>query len=544
MSKMMNCLKYCVASFLIFCSFSAKSQLFTEVSTEVGLNYTYPGNDFQMIGGGVMIIDVNNDGWEDFYQSGGVFDSKLWINNHGHFEDKTTEFGLDVLSGYFIQGAVGADYDKDGFQDFFIVNYGAGMRRGDKKSPVLLHNIDGERFEVIHLDTILEPGHYGAACWGDINNDGFVDLYLANYVASMGELLDSNQNMTGYNPVCYENKLLLNLNGNSFRECSKEYGLNDDGCGLAASFSDVDNDGDQDLLLLNDFGEWNHKGNKYFKNNFPDQSFEDVSLSRGFYREMYGMGIGQGDFDSDGDIDYYVTNIGQNYLFKNTNGFLEDVAQTLSLDLTYVKDSIRGTSWSGLFFDVEFDGDLDLYISKGNVATMVPKAVIRDPNVLFMNNAGVLIESVVGIEDILSHRGAAIFDFDHDGDLDIVSSVVKLPFSAFSKQDQKLKLYRNNSIAKNWIGIKLIGQGSVNRDGFGCKILFEQEETKMMREVDAGSGLCSQSSRIVYYGLNDSKQLRKATIYWTDGTITYLDNLKYNRIYEVNSNGKVKKVKL
>lgn len=521
------------------------AQLFTEVSDEVGLDYVYPGNDFQMVGGGVMVIDVNNDGWEDFYQSGGVFDSKLWLNNQGEFIDGTAQYGLDLLSGYFIQGTISADYDNDGFQDFIVVNYGTGMSRGDKSSPVLVHNIDGKSFELIKLDEFLEPGNFSSACWGDINNDGFVDLYLTNYVATMGELIDSNDNVIGYDPFCYENKLLINVEGKSFRESSTEYRVNNGGCGLAASFTDVDGDGDQDLLLLNDFGEWTGEGNKYFRNDFPSKQFTDVSSESGFSRSMYGMGIGQGDYDEDGDIDYYVTNIGQNCLFQNSNGVFNEVARELNIDLTYVHDSIRGTSWSGLFFDLEFDGDLDLFVSKGNVATLIPKTVLSDPNKIFINNDGTFtdVTQESGLDDILSHRGSAIFDYDHDGDLDIVSSVVKLPWSVFSRKEQKIKLYRNDTKAKNWIGVKLIGENGINRDGFGCKILFEEGTRKMMREVDAGSGQASQSSRIIYYGLNKCKKLTKATIYWMDGSTTMVKNLKQGFVYEVRPKGQVRRIK-
>ena len=106
-----------------------------------------------------------------------------------------------------------------------------------------------------------------------------------------------------------------------------------------------------------------------------------------------------------------------------------------------------------------------------------------------------------------------------------------------------MKLYRNDCETKNWVGIKLIGEDGVNRDCFGCKVLFEHESRKMMREVDAGSGLASQSSRILYYGLDDSKKLTKATIYWTNGTKTEVKKLKQGFFYEVRPNGKVKRIK-
>lgn len=504
------------------------AQIFSEVSSEKGLNYLYPGNDFQMAGGGVMVIDYNNDGWEDFFQSGGLFDSKLWKNNHGTFEDVTDEVGLDALNGYFIQGAVSADYDNDGYEDFVIANYGVGMSRGDKKSPVLLHNIKGDYFEVIPLAYAVGKGNYASACWGDINKDGFVDLYFANYVRTMSGILDSSGVTIGYNPTCYENKLLINIQGKSFVEQSENYGLNNGGCGLSASFTDLDQDGDLDLLLLNDFGEWTKKGNKFYRNNYPEKKFTDATNQIGFDKKMYGMGIGQGDFDMDGDLDYYITNIGQNSLYENQEGILKDVAENNGLTSTFVRDSIRGTSWSGLFFDLEFDGDLDLYISKGNVAVLVPKTIINDPNKLFINENDSFkdVTDSSGLNDVLSHRGAAIFDFDRDGDLDIVSSVVKMPWAAFARKEQKLKLFQNNVKPNNWIAIKLVGSGTVNKSCIGCKVLFEHNGRKMMREVDGGSGQSSQGTKLLYFGLNKSKKLDKATIFWTDGTQTELKKLR------------------
>lgn len=525
---------------------SAQKPFFTEVSNDVGLTYIYPGNDLQMAGGGIIVIDVNNDGWEDLFQAGGVFDSKLWLNEKGIFRDATKEYGLDALKGYFIQGAVSADYNNDGFQDFFIVNFGKGAGGGDKKSPALLKNIKGQSFELLSMHELLPPANYTTATWGDINQDGFSDIYITNYVASMGHERDSNEVSIGYLPVCLENKLLLNQHGTGFSEVAEKYGVNDLGCGFASSLTDVDFDGDLDLLLLNDFGEWSKIGNKYFRNDYPKTSFTDVSIERGFAREMYGMGIGQGDYDEDGDIDYYVTNIGDNCLFNNHNGQLTDVGKDLNVTIGLVKDSLRGTSWSGLFFDYEFDGDLDLYVSKGNILALVPKTVVKDPNKFYLNNQGKFEDSSSnsGVDDMLSHRGSVVFDFDHDGDLDIASSVVKMPWGAFSQVDQKIKLYRNESDAGNFVGIQLIGSVGTNRDCFGCRVVFEQEDRKMVREVDGGSGQASQSSRILYYGLGDAKSLQKAIIYWSNGEQQVVTGLKNGTIYTFEQGGTVQKKKI
>ena len=118
--------------------------------------------------------------------------SKLWLNAKGTFVDATDLYGVNALNDYFIQGAVSADYDNDGFQDFIVVNYGIGMGRGDKFEPCLMHNINGEKFELISLKDVVGPGNFSAACWGDVNNDGFSDVYLTNYIETMGGISDEN----------------------------------------------------------------------------------------------------------------------------------------------------------------------------------------------------------------------------------------------------------------------------------------------------------------------------------------------------------------
>ncbi len=516
-------------------------KMFTEVSNEIGVDYKYPGTDLQMAGAGLVVIDVNNDGWEDFYQCGGVFDSKLWLNIKGRFKDASKEYGFNALNGYFVQGALAIDVNNDGFDDLFITNYGIGMERGDKKKPVIMMNLKGKGFEKKEIES-LPIGDYTSATACDINKDGYSDLYITNYVISMGEKeMDSLGITMGYDGICLENKLLLNVNGEKFIECAEKYGVHDIGCGLAAHFSDVDADGDPDLMLANDFGTWTNLGNKYFRNDYPESHFTDLSDSVGFNQKMYGMCIGAVDYDQDADLDYYITNIGQNYfLHFDGNKFIDDARET-KMDLTFVKDSIRGTSWSSLFFDYEFDGDLDFYLSKGNVLALTPRTAFKDPNKFFVNENGKFIDVTdsSGVDCVLSHRGAAFLDYDHDGDLDVVSNVVKLPWAAFAKLEQKIKIYQNNSVPQHYIKVKLEGTEDVNFNCFGCSIISEQNGKKMMQEVDGGSGHASQSTRYIYIGIGSEQSLDKLTVIWTNSTSSTFENLSSDFNYSITSNGKI-----
>jgi enediyne biosynthesis protein E4 len=540
-------MKSLVLYIAIFLSHSIYAQLFSEVSDAVGMNHRHQGNSFQVFGGGVMVFDFNNDGWEDVFQCGGLFQSKLWMNDKGVFKDVTSNYGLDtLLHRFYDQSALSADIDNDGFVDFIVLNHGRAFGRGDHKAPILLRNINGERFEKIPLDHLLKQGFYSAGTWGDFNNDGYVDLYLTNYLLSMGGNFDkSTLDSTKYDPVCHPNKLLMNLGGSKFKECSVEYGLDDNGCGLAALFTDVDNDGDVDLMLVNDFGTWNNKGNRLFRNDYPKDGFTEISNEIGFNHEMYGMGIGPGDIDGDGRLDYYITNIGSNLMLMNTESGFVDKAHDLDIDLSTVRDNMRGTSWSGLFFDYDFDGDLDLYVAKGHVLSLIPENVFEDPNKLFRNDNGQFVDvsNVSGLDDALSHRGAVVLDFDRDGDLDIISSVLKLPLASFVNLDQKIKVYQNNSNVGNSIQIKLIGLDGVNRDCFGCKAVFVHKDKRTLFEVDNGRGHASQGTRYIYYGLNSDKKLHQLEVSFTNGNSFIYKDLSHKRMYLIFSDGTITSVK-
>lgn len=519
-----------------------QNNLFSEVSSMIGINYIYPGNDNQEVGAGVTILDVNNDGWDDIFQSGGVFESKLWINKNGKFIDATEQYFNTVLDSLFIQSAVSGDYDNDGYSDLFICNYGLGIKMGNNMPSILLKNIKGKKFEPVFISTFKDIGNHSSATWGDINNDGFIDLYITNYVYKMNNISNEYGMEIGYDPICLPNLFFINVKGKKFINKTKEYGIDDDGCGLMASFTDIDNDCDVDLMLLNDFGDWNHKGNKLFMNNLDQNKLIDISKSNNFYNEMYGMGIGPGDYDNDGDLDYYITNIGENYLYKNNQSFFSiDTINKIVID-EWVKDSIRGTAWSGIFLDYENDSDLDLYVSKGNVKSLTPRTVEADPNKFYINDKGKFIDtsSYSGVNDILSHRGAGLIDIDHDGDLDIVSSVVKMHWAVFGGMDQKIKVFKNQQKENNnWIGFKLVGVSDINKDALGSRVEVEINGQKLIREVDGGSGHSSQSSKNIYIGLGKDIPKISIKIIWLGGKITEIKNLKTNRVYKINSKGKV-----
>jgi hypothetical protein len=533
--------------FFVCMGIPLQAQMFKEVSDQKGLNYQYPGITNYQIGGGVTVLDVNNDGWDDIFQAGGLFTSKLWINHRGRFMDATPTYLADLLDSLIIQSAVSGDFNNDGWDDLFICNFGTGIGAGDHHVPVILENIQGNAFHLRALNS-LPVGNYTTAALGDYNQDGWLDIYVTNYYENMRLLEDSLRRQIGYQPTCLPNLFLVNQGHFNFLNQAPEMGLNNDGCGLACTFSDYDLDHDLDLFLMNDFGKWNGKSNKLFRNNFPLNTFTDVSVQSHFDTLIYGMGVTGGDYDRDGDFDYFVTNIGGNLFYVNQgNGTFKEAGKSMGLDNILVRQGLPGTGWTGLFFDMDNDADLDLYVTQGNVETFMPLTAIKDPNKLYRNIEGrsfVDVSGLSGVDDSLSHRGAAVFDYDHDGDVDIVSSPVKLYFGDFSGLDQKIKLYENQLRNKgSWVKFKLVGSGFINQNAIGAKIIVSVNNITQVQEVNGGNGHGSQSSKTLHFGLPSGKASLMVKIIWPGGKEVVFTIKKKNRTYSIHENGEIQWVK-
>ena len=148
------------------------------------------------------------------------------------------------------------------------------------------------------------------------------------------------------------------------------------------------------------------------------------------------------------------------------------------------------------------------------------------------------------MNDSLIYRGAATFDFDHDGDLDIIAGVLKSRRAEFAKTDQKIKLFRNDSENdNNWIGFKLIGAENVNKDCIGCSITIKNSNNEIqIKEVDGGTGHSSQSSKILYFGLGKVEYAKDITIQWLGHSEMKIDDLKAGKVYKIELNKKIRKL--
>ncbi|MCX6146996.1 MAG: CRTAC1 family protein [Candidatus Kapabacteria bacterium] len=469
---------------------------FKESSLEAGINHIYL-NAF-LDGGGCAFFDYDNDGYIDLYITGGMQRDKLFHNNgDGTFEELGLKIGLKDGNALASQGVAIADINNDGFDDIYVSCFTGG---GD---ILYRNNGNGTFTDISEKSGILKHKKWSTSVtFGDFNLDGFLDIFVATYATN-------TQNIT-----YQKNILWMNNKDETFTEKTDEYGIHGKGYSLSVVSTDTDGDNDMDIMVANDFGyiAW---PDVLYRNDYPSATFSDISKEAGFDAAINGMGIGVGDFDEDGDLDYYVTNIGKNLLYRNDghNNFV-NVAPKAGVEHGFV-NSQKTTSWSPIFFDYDNDTHLDLYFTSGYVGE--PNSSFEDPNKLYHSNGDGTFKDVsekYDMEDLSKSRGSIVGDIDNDGLLDLF--VVNLE-SDFETTNH-CRLYKNKfkSAKNNWFKVKTQGTKS-NRNGIGAKVFLFAGGTKYIREIDGGSGHMSHNSQIAHWGLGKIKKIDSITVIWPGG---------------------------
>jgi hypothetical protein len=323
--------------------------VFTDITAQAGDNLGDVG--FSM---GSSFADVDNDGRPDlFIAKGGQYEieSNRLLRNVStpgniKFVDISNEAGINTKD--FTYQAAFADSDNDGDLDLFLANYGVGVKNRLFRNDSVAGKI---RFtDVTEKAGIVAPGWSWAATWSDVDGDGWQDLYVVR----------------GRYPAGEPNLMYRNNHDGTFTEIGRETGLNDPNWGLGAVWADVDNDGRFDLFVSNYVGE-----NKLFHND-GNWKFTDVSKATGLNNAGWGKGPTFADVDHDGDLDLYEGDckLSNQFYVNDGHGKFTDVAQSFpAMKLDGVRT--KGT----IFTDLDGDGDMDLYVVNWNV-----------PNNIFMND--------------------------------------------------------------------------------------------------------------------------------------------------------------
>ncbi|MEZ4774016.1 MAG: CRTAC1 family protein [Bacteroidia bacterium] len=486
---------------------------FVDVTDSAGIRHqfvVYEG----MFGGGACVFDLNNDGFEDLFITSGMNEDVLYLNNgDGTFKNIYEGSGLEITRHYVTQGVAGADVNRDGWVDLFITTITS--KDSVKKIPRAINLLFLNNGDMTFRDATTEykldslNSFSTGANFGDFNADGYPDLYVGNYFrAYEGELsaindatiVSANQTSKGY--------LLVNRGGQYFEDVYAEYGLKHKGYGFGAIFTDFDNDGDQDLFVNHDFG---YKATPDFllQNQYPQKLFEDVSEAMDMDLKINSMGAAVGDYNGDGLLDYYITNIRFNWFMVNQGPGKPFVNKAKELGMSYVS-----ISWGANFADFDHDGDVDLFVANGDLnPNDVPMA-----DFYFENSEGKFTENAraMGVNDYGVGRGSVVFDMDNDGDLDILvvnqKPVLNYPVSSMTH------IYRNESAAKgNWLKVALKGVQAESH-GLGSRVIVVSGKNRMIREIDGGaSSHLSQNSTIAHFGLGEAGEADSVIVIWTGG---------------------------
>jgi hypothetical protein len=507
------------------------SPAFEEVPASAsGISWTHVNGRSPMahlpetVGAGCAFLDYDNDGWMDiylvnsgpcdFYQPAQPLRNALYRNNRdGTFTDVTQKAGVPG-DAYGMGVAVG-DYDADGFPDLYVTQY---------PHSILYHNNgDGTFADVTAKAGVAAPGWATSAVWFDYDNDGRLDLFVCRFVDySKAKLKFCGDRLSGerfycipsiYDPMpCW---LFHNNGDGTFTDVSKQSGISQSlakAWGVVAA--DVNNDGRMDLYVTNDT-----VPNFLFTNRGKGK-FEETGLLAGvgvnaFGKPRSGMGVDAADYDQDGRIDLFEANVDHELfsLYHNDgNDAFSDVANP-----TGVGAATRLMSGWGLkFFDYDNDGDLDLILCNGHPDDSVDKRVegvkFLEPMLLFHNTGK-------GFENV-SQQSGRIFSRPLSGrglalgDFDNDGSVDVL----ITQNNAAPVLLRNNLGRQNhWLGVRLIGTKS-NIDAIGAKVTYQSGELKRHQfKVGGGSYLSSHDPRMVL-GLGKRTKIDWLEIQWSQPT--------------------------
>ena len=496
----------------------------------------------ETMAGGVAVFDYDRDGRPDIFFTNGAdintlkkdspkYWNRLFHNNgDGTFTDVTEKAGL-MGTGFDAGVAIG-DYDNDGYGDIFV----AGVYRN-----TLYHNNgDGtftdvtEKAGLAHPDKQHGPLWSVAAAWVDINNDGLLDLFVANYLSWDGTKepdCEYNGKPEYCHPKFYKSlpsQLFLNNGDGTFTDISEQAGIRAHlGKGMSVAIADYDNDGLPDIFVTND------KLFNFLYHNKGHNKFEEVGFEVGVALPengnlISGMGCDFRDLNNDGYPDIALSAL-QNETFpiyQNVGGkSFEEI--TASSGMTLLSDPMAGYSVN--IADFDNDGWKDIFISRGDVASpnMAGREHVDQPNTVFRNLRGqwAALTEEAGFTALppRRHRGAAVADFNGDGKLDLVVTALSAP----------AEIWINDSPGNHhWLELALEGTKS-NRDGIGARFKVTAGGSAQYNHMTTASGYASSSAVPVHFGLGDARVADEIEIRWPSGTVQTLKNVAADQVLQV-----------
>jgi hypothetical protein len=536
---------------------------FTDITAEAGIRFTHNNGAYgekllpETMGGGVAFLDFNNDGAQDL-----LFVNSTWwpwdkeaarkprttmalFRNDGkaRFTEVTTGSGLDV--SFYGMGAAVGDYDNDGNTDVFIT--GVGDQR-------LFRNTGGGKFMDVTdaMGLKAEPGQWStAATFFDCDNDGRLDLFVANYVkwsreidAEVGYKIDGKTRAYGQ-PMNFQGAFprLFHNEGGRFQDVSATAGMQVKAAamGVPAAKSlgvvpaDLDNDGFMDLIVANDTTP------NFLFHNQKNGTFKECAATCGVAFDVYGntrgaMGIDLARYRNDSALGIIIANFANEmtglYVSQPGGMFFADEA---------IAEGVGPASrlllkFGIFFFDYDLDGRLDVLSANGHldeeIAKLQKSQSYRQPAQLFWNTGAKSGATFVSVDaqhagrDLFKPvvgRGSAYADIDNDGDLDaIITQTGGAP----------LLLRNDQALGHNWLRVRLVGAKS-NRSAHGAKVVATVAGEALPRAVNPTRSYLAQSESVLTFGLGKHVTVDSLEITWPSGQKQTVNSPKINTLLTV-----------
>ncbi len=493
----------------------------------------------EYVSAGLALFDYNNDGRIDIYFLNGAPlpgtqmtepPRNALYRNEGdwRFTDVTDAAGVGDKG--FGLGVTAADYDNDGDVDLYLNNFGPNV--------LYRNNGDGTFTDVAEEAGVRGGNEVGAGtCFFDMDKDGDLDLYVANYIRFSYDSHKSHtlMGLPAYpSPLDYDPQpsvLYRNENDGKFSDVSDASGIGAHaGKGMGMVCFDYDDDGDTDVFVGNDV-----MGNFVLQNDGTGR-FQEVGMLSGAAYDVAGrpqgsMGLACGDYDNDGRLDLFVTSYDSESatLYHNLgNGFFEDTTRVAGVG----SPTYPHVTWGNGFVDFDNDGDRDLFVACGhlddNIDQRSDTTSYLTQNILLLNSGNgrfvdVSDSSGDGMQVRLSSRGTGFDDLDNDGDVDAVI--------LNSRQGPTILSNESNN-ENHWIQICLRGVRS-NRDGVGARVKVVAGDLVQIDEVHSGCGYQSHHGLRLYFGLAHRRRVDRVEVRWIGGQVDVLTDIEPDQLVTI-----------
>ncbi len=534
---------------------TARFPQLVDITASTGIHFNHLSSPAQRyivesMSGGVAIIDYDGDGWPDLYFTnapsvamaldGKKARSALFHNNHdGTFTDVTEKAGV----GYpcWAMGVAVGDFNNDGRPDLVVSCFGGVV--------LYRNNGDGTFTNVTKAAGLdKDSGWATGVAFGDYDGDGNQDLFVAHYV----DLDLHNLPEFGARKTCQYHEIavqcgprglkgspdaLYHNNGDgTFTEVAEQAGVNDANkfFGLAAVWSDFDNDGKLDLFVANDGGPnylYHNEGNGHFK----EIAFDSGAAVSEDGQEQANMGVAVGDYLNNGRMSIFVSHFSEEYatLYRNDGGLsFTDVSHAAGA----ARPTVPFVGWGDAFVDLDNSGWQDLILVNGHVYPQVDDAKIgtsyREPKLVFQNQRDGTFKDIsaqvgpaMGVPQV--SRGLAVGDLFNRGSLDVVVENI---------EGEPMILETKSNPAHHWVSFDLEGSPA-NRLALNARIRITTGKLQQTGEVRSGGSYLSQNDLRLHFGLGDVSRIDKVEVFWPNGKTQEFENVAGDCFYHLKQGG-------